>query len=258
MKKIIALITIGTSAAFWPAQAQEAPQTQRTQEEVTRPAQEAPAAEEKVQIEASELPQPVMDSFENGEYANMSIVSAYEVNRSNSRTSTSFEEAAARQTNETTNYAEQTTDDATTSDGIIENTPHTVADTAINEVNAGDPVADETEQAESAITETPTTEDREDTGEVVSAATPEVDDTTTEPTVAADIEDKGKELYENNQYDNYTDANENAYEKIAEEEVDTSGENDKQYELQVEGDEGSATLIYREDGELVKAEKGSM
>ena len=112
------------------------------------------------------------------------------------------------------------------------------------------------QSTESAITETETTEDMEDTGQVVSAATPEADDTTTQSTTAADVESKGKKLYENNQYDNYTEANSSAYEEIAEDEVELSDGKNKQYEIQVEGNDGSATLIYDEKGELIKADKG--
>ena len=191
----------------------------------------------------------------------------------------------AQETQEEVNNAAMETE------GLIEDKSQAVGDTAINEAQGGDrmkepegsatepkqPIdsaslgvsqqGDETvvemsedvaKQTEGAITETETTEDMEDTGKVMSAEAPEeVDEASTQPTTA-EAEQKGKELYDNNQYDNYTEANSSAYQEIAEDEIAKSGEKSKKYELQVKDDEGNVTLTYDENGELVKADKGSM
>ena len=364
MKKIIAIVTIGASTAFLQVQAQEAPQTERTQDNAAQSTPdtqaEEGAAEARVKIEESALPQEVKDSFEKGEYGDMDIVSVYEVNSSGSDTAR-LEEAAnqaeqavdeaatgmkptdeevARKTETTTaevsqdtkeeasEFAQNTaqsadsaaqktdamTDDvarateqtatdvgqetqervnnaAMETEGLIEDPSQAVGDTAINEAEGGDqmkepsgsapeqakqPVdsaslgvsrqGDETvvemsedvaKQTEGAITEMETTEEMENTGKVVSAETPDANGTTTQPTTA-EAEEKGKELYDNNQYDNYTEANSSAYKETAENEIAKSGEKSKKYELQVKGNEGNVTLTYDEHGELVKADKGSM
>ena len=329
MNKIIAIVTIGASTAFLRVQAQEAPQTQRTQDNVVQSTSDAPsAAEAKTEIETSELPSEVMDSFENGEYGDMDIVTVYEVSTPGSDSasaSTQLKEAAnqteqavgtaatgmeqnaenvaeetqttaaeasqdvqeeasdfAQNTEQAASDATQPTDEMATdtvqmSDAVIEGTPHSVADTAINEVNSGEAVQEDMEVAttptqqpadsasasgdtaapqEDPMTETATTEDMEDTGQVVSAETPAEEDPATQP--AEDMEEKGERLYENNQYDNYTGANSTAYEEIAEEQEPTNFGQEKQYELEVRGEAGNMTLTYDENGELVKADKGSM
>ena len=196
---------------------------------------------------------------------------------SGTATSGAYNEAekAARETGEKA---------ATDTEAVIGNASQAVGDTAINEMEGGDQMKqtpetatdpaqqpidsasssvmkeDKTEmaQTESTITEMETTEEAEETGEVVTAQNPDDD---AQPAEGA--EKMGKELYENNQYDNYTDVNSDAYEKIAKEEgtIATKGntaEDSKKYELQVTGENQKVTLTYDENGELVKTRKENM
>lgn len=81
MKKIIAILTI-SAAGVAPSYAQQAPQAQRTQEgtgDVTEINEDRPAQEEKTEIQPSELPEEVINSFEQSEYSGMNIVVAYEL-----------------------------------------------------------------------------------------------------------------------------------------------------------------------------------
>ena len=310
MNKIIAIATISAATAFFQAQAQEAPQTQRTQDDVTQLSRPNPVAEEKVEIEKSELPKEVMNSFENSKYGTMDIVTVYEVNSSpksaspqamntnvaqaedtasSSTTqptsaSSPLEEATPTGVGQNIEEAVQETEQVATdvareteervnnaameTEGLVDDSSQSAGNTVTDEAQKGDmmqekggaPLEDNQQsnettaemsenvagQPEEAMTETTTTEDREDTGEVVAAAAPEVDEPTAQPTTA---EEQGQELYQNNQYDNYTEANRDAYQEIAEEETDQSGGESKQYELQVQGEAGDITLTYDEDGE---------
>ena len=193
---------------------------------------------------------------------------------------------------------EDINNEAARAEGLIEDPSQAVGDTTINEANGGDQMKedptssssqarqsvdsaslginrqdDETvvemsedvaKQTEGPITEMESTEEIEDTGRVLSAEAPEsVDSADTrdiaiQPATAEDDSQRarGKELYENNQYDNYTEANSNGYQEIAQEQAeDKQG---KQYELEVKSEDGSVTLTYDENGELVKTNKGSM
>ncbi|MEQ9439186.1 MAG: hypothetical protein RIG62_09055 [Cyclobacteriaceae bacterium] len=106
MKKIIAIVTIGASTAFLQVNAQE---TQPKEQETQQPQQEVlderaqPAADfeqnqygtypqdgdtaiisqDRVEISKSELPQEVLDGFENSDFSDMEIVAVYEVQSNN-------------------------------------------------------------------------------------------------------------------------------------------------------------------------------
>ena len=84
MKKIIAIVTIGASFAFLQVQAQEAPQTERTQDTQSASAQ---SSSKRTKIDKSQLPPEVLKSLEEGEYKDMEIVSVYEVTADDGTTS---------------------------------------------------------------------------------------------------------------------------------------------------------------------------
>ena len=358
MKKLIAIVTIGATTAFLQVQAQETPASTGSSETTTT--QENPSATTagRVEIEKSEIPQKVMDSFDESEYSDMDIVNAYEVNSSEAQSTVPYSsgdesdtenntqttsptnstsdqlEQAANQTEQSVdeaatgieqdaeNVAEQTEEQTTNAsqqvqaeagdfaqnteqaasdvgreteedinneairaESLIENDSQAIGDTAINEVNGGDAMKEDTnstyerpsqssddasasgssgqmtdtdQSSTPSMTETETTEEMENSGKVMSAEAPATaeDPATTVASSEEEQREVGKELYENNQYDNYTDANEDAYEKIAKEQSKDSPS--KQYELTVQGEDESVTLTYDENGELVKTDKGSM
>ena len=84
MKKIIAIVTIGASMAFLQVQAQDAPQTERTQDTQNVSAQNT---SKRMKIDKSQLPPEVLKSLEEGEYKDMEIVSVYEVTADDGTTS---------------------------------------------------------------------------------------------------------------------------------------------------------------------------
>lgn len=253
MKKIIAIITIGASVAFLQVQAQEAQQTERTQNasDVTNPAPEASVAQEKVEIDQSELPQPIMESFKKSEYRDMSIVNVYEVSdpqagdanayqsmsdASSSDGSAMTDKGTAKKTQEPTAQADRALDSAVYQSGEPSETA------AMKEKVA--------EEHKEAVGETETPEQREESGRTMTAEGQDSQMTDDE------LAEKGKELYEGNKYDNFTEATNDAYAEVAKEEVDDA--KGKKYELQVKGDNEAVTLTYDENGELVKADKGAM
>ena len=227
MKKSLLTLTISATTVLFPALAQEAPQTQRTQsEEIPLTTQYAPDAEIKKTIDKSALPPEVMTSFEESEYRDMSIVTVYEVKSA---------------TNSNTAYAE-------TSDNEVEDR---ALDSAVYQ--SGEEVDDAS--SENMTAETLTPEEREETGQVTV-----VDDPVAEGTIdrgaEGEITADEKDLYENNQYNQYTEANSDAYAKVAEENSTSAPQTS--YELQVKSDEQELTLIYDQQGNLVKADKGAM
>ena len=127
MKKIIAIVTIGASFAFLQVQAQEAPQTERTQDTQSASAQ---SPSKRVKIDKSQLPPEVLKSLEEGEYKDMEIVSVYEVTADDGSTS-----------------YELVTDDASASAGAIDSTEVYPDGQASNEVEeptvVGDTIPDE-------------------------------------------------------------------------------------------------------------------
>ena len=247
MKKIITIITLGAAVAFLPGQAQEAPQTERTKNpsDVTNTAQEASVAEQKVEIDPSELPQPVMDSFEKSEYASMNITNAYEVNASPETDINSYQTVSNRDASD----AGSSSDQGTTEE------PNAQADRALDSaVYQSDETSEKRQRVDEhneAIGETKTPEETEETGQTITADAPD------RPMTDEEMTEKGKELYETNKYDNFTEATNDAYAEVAKEEVDNAKQG-KKYELQVKSDNEEMTLIYDENGELVKAAKGAM
>ncbi len=220
------ILTLGTATAFAPAFAQEAPQTERTQsEDILITAQNTSAAETKKTIDKSALPPEVMDSFEQSEYRDMSIVMVYEV------TATDGEAT----------YADVDNNEVETRalDSAVYQSEEKVADT----------------NREGAVAETQTPEEREETGQVTV-----VDDPLPEGTIDrgadGEITADEKDLYENNKYDQYTEANSDGYAEIAKE--NSVSEQRTKYELQVKGNAQEITLIYDQQGNLVKADKGAM
>ena len=128
MKKIIAIVTIGASFAFLQVQAQEAPQTERTQDTQSASAQ---SPSKRVKIDKSQLPPEVLKSLEEGEYKDMEIVSVYEVTADDGSTS-----------------YELVTDDTSASAGAIDSTEVYPDGQASNEVEeeptvVGDTIPDE-------------------------------------------------------------------------------------------------------------------
>lgn len=249
MKKIIAIITIGASVAFMRVQAQEAPQTERTKNasDVTNTTQAASVAQQKVEIDQSELPQPIMESFKKSEYRNMSIVNVYEVNDAKEEGANSYQSMSNSDQGTLKETQEPREQDSRALDSAIYQSDETSETAAIEEKVA--------EEHADAVGETETPEQREETGRAMTADAPttDQDNQMTEDELA----EKGKELYEGNKYDNFTDATNDAYAEVAKEKVD-SAEQGKKYELQVKSDEQEMTLTYDEDGQLVEAHKGAM
>lgn len=227
MKKIIAIITISASVAFLRVQAQEAQQTERTQSEDILSTTQSTAVETKKTIDESALPAGVMNSFKESEYRDMSIVTVYEV------------KATA---NGETSYTDMTNEDA--EDGAL--------DSAVYQSEGDVDHADR----EGIAAETQTPEEREETGQVARVNDPFTEDDI-ERGADGEITADEKALYENNKYDQYTEANSDAYAEIAKE-GDNASEAQTRYELQVKSDEQEMTLIYDQQGNLVKANKGAM
>ena len=294
MKKIIAIVTIGASTAFLQVQAQESPQSEGTQADVIKVTQNSQAAEAKTEIEKSELPKEVMESFEKSEYSNMDIVTIYEVKSTEDSGEEDFKlmaddneavipaiteesaeeidqqaDEASNDLESAANQAEQSAEEATVgieqdAEKVAEETKEATSDVSGEVEKQASEFAEDTQETaseeaaqkpEGSVTETATTEEVEETGQVIAAETPEEEPATTESTKE---EKMGKKLYEQNQYDSYTDANHSAYEEVAESQIDNSTKNRKTYELQVKGDDREMKLTYDENGELVKADKGSM
>ncbi len=227
MKKSIMILTLGTATAFAPAFAQEAPQTERTQsEDRLMTTQDASAAETKKTIDKSALPPEVMNSFEQSEYQNMSIVTVYEVKTANERDAT----YAAMDNDEVEDRA---------LDSAVYQSEEKVANT----------------NREDATAEMQTPEEREETGQVTVVDDP-LPEGTIEQGAEGEITADEKDLYENNKYDQYTEANSDAYAEIAKE--NSVSEQQTKYELQVKSDEQEMILIYDQQGNLVKADKGAM
>ncbi len=175
--------------------AQDAPQSQRTQEqgEVSAIGEEVPSYQEKVEISTTDIPQEVMQHLKESQYGNMRVVSAYEVH-------TEGGEATLAETQESMAQVE-----------------------------------DKTRELE-------TTEETEETGELVAAEAPTTDEEVTEAK---------KEVYDRVQYQKYSEANSDGYAKVAQSQGEATS--DSQYELHLEGDQETATLIYDGTGELIKA-----
>lgn len=258
MKKITAIITIGASVAFLGGKAQEAQQTERTQNpsDVTNTTQPASVAQEKVEIEQSALPQPVMDSFKKSAYADMNIVSVYEVNdaqegaasyqtMSNPDDGKKVQEPTAQADRRLDSAIYQSDETAQDPDGVSKQGDETT-------VEMSEEVAKEHRDA---VGEMKTPEETEETGQAMTAEAPGASQD--QQMTDEELAEKGKELYEGNKYDNFTEANSDAYAEVAKEEVDNAKQG-KKYELQVKGDREAMTLTYDENGELVKADKGAM
>jgi hypothetical protein len=225
MNKYLFIISLGAATAFTPAYAQEAPQTTRTQStSVLSNTQRA--AETKQSIDKSALPPEVMDSFAKSEYRDMSIVTVYEV-----KTATDGSNAYSATSN-------RATDDRELNSAVYQ---------------SEEKIATSTGEAGA---ETQTPEEIEETGQVASEdpLTGGPIDRGADGEVTADE----KALYENNKYDQYTEANSDAYAEIAKEQESQSADAQTQYELQVQGDEQEMTLIYDQQGNLVRADKGAM
>lgn len=247
MKKIAAIITIGASISFLSTQAQEAPQTERTQNlsDVAETTQPASVAQEKVEIDQSALPQPVMDSFKKSEYGEMDIVSVYEVNTAQEDTS-SYQTMTDTPADRALDSAVYQSDEmAKNPDGVSKQGDQTV-------VELSEKVAEEHQEA---VGEMRSSEKTEETDQTATAGT--LDSDQDKQITDAEVTEKGKELYEGNKYDNFTEANSDAYAEVAKEEVNDAKQA-KKYELQVKGDNEEMTLTYDENGELMKADKGSM
>lgn len=251
MKKIIAIITLGTSVSFLSVQAQEAQQTERTHNasDVTNTTQEASVAQAKVEIDQSDLPQPVMDSFEKSEYSNMNIVNVYEISDPQAKDANAYQpmsnpslsdKGTAKKSQEPTEQADRALDSAVYQ-----------LDESDETATMREKVAEEHKEA---IGETETPEETEETGRVMTAEAPTANQD--RQMTDAELAEKGKELYEGNKYDNFTDATNDAYAEVAKEEIDDA--KGKKYELQVKGDNEEVTLTYDKDGQLVKADKGAM
>ena len=105
--------------------------------------------------------------------------------------------------------------------------------------------------AENMTNETTSTEEIEETGKVVSAEAPEAE------TDDGIITEEEKALYERNDYDKYSEANSDAYAEIAKEKKQ-GDDAEVKYELQIEGNEQQATLIYDNSGQLLEVEETDM
>ncbi len=207
-----------------PACAQEAPQTTRT--ELTNVMSNTQrAAETKQTIDQSALPPEVMDSFTKSEYRDMNIVTIYEV-----KTASDSSDAYSA-------MSDRETDDRRLDSAVYQS-------------------EEKTANAEEAVAETQTPEEMEETGQV--AAEDPLTGDSIERGADGEVTADEKALYENNKYDQYTEANSDAYAEIAKEQEGRSGAARTQYELQVQGDEQEMTLIYDQQGNLVRADKGAM
>ena len=266
MKKIIAIITLGASVAFLQVQAQDAPQSERTQNpsDVTETTQEASVAQKKVEIDQSELPQPVMDSFKKSEYRSMDIVNVYEVNDAQENGANSYQSMSNRDAaNNSSTTSEETADKPQESTAQANRALDSAVYQSDEKVGASQqedqPTTEVREKVDQehqeAVGEVKTPEETEETGQVMTADAPAA--SRDKQMTDAEIEEKGKELYEGNKYDNFTEATNDAYAEVAKEEVENSKKG-KKYELQVKGDNEAMTLTYDENGELVKADKGAM
>ncbi len=204
-----------------------------------------------------------MDSFKKSEYRSMDIVNVYKVNDAQEDGANSYQSMSNRDADNSSTTSEETADRqekptaqaSRALDSAVYQSDEKVGasqqeDQPMTEVR--DKVAQEHQEA---VGEVKTPEETEETGQAMTADAPAAN--RDKQMTDAEIEEKGKELYEGNKYDNFTEATNDAYAEVAKEEVENSKKG-KKYELQVKGDNEAMTLTYDENGELVKADKGAM
>ena len=109
---VIAVVSIFSVSVY----AQEAPQAHRTQgqHDVTEIGENQPAPAEKVEISPAEVPSEVMNSFEQSEYADADIITAYKVSEAKNTPDLSNTPLTYEESEDTLSEAEAMTNETET------------------------------------------------------------------------------------------------------------------------------------------------